>query len=266
MLFTPMNPPPDSANPNGSFASAWDAYVAGSNAPDGRWPGDEWGDEYLWNAWFERLFAAFGVDEWERAVEIGQGAGKYTERVLRGSSTQILALDVSPAFQELCKRRLAHDIAEGRLLLRQVDERDPDALARAVEAAGWTGHVDAVFSIDTLVHLTITQLTALLLGATKALRAGGLFIGTFANATSRRGQDKLLADIDRVMRAGGDPSTGCFHWSSPDLISALGIRCGYTVELCDADPAHERDGHFVLRFTDPAAAAEALASRRPAAK
>jgi hypothetical protein len=64
-----------------------------------------------------------------------------------------------------------------------------------------------------------------------------------------------------VIRGGGDPRTGCFHWSSPDVIRALARRCGYTVELCDVDPMHHRDGHFVLRFTDAAAAAAANALR-----
>jgi hypothetical protein len=64
-----------------------------------------------------------------------------------------------------------------------------------------------------------------------------------------------------VLRAGGDPTTGCFHWTAPQVIRALAERCGYAVEICDLDPMHHRDGHFVLRFTDPAAAAAALAMR-----
>jgi len=258
-----MTPPSDAAPGGAKFASAWDQYVAHTPGAAGRWPGDEWGDASLWQAWFARLFVPAGVERWTRAIEVGQGSGKYTELVLRAGTATVLALDVSAAFQAVCKKRLADAVAAGRLLLRPIDERDPDALARAAGEAGWTGQVDAVFSIDTLVHLTTTQIAALLLSATRVLRVGGWFLGTFADATSRSGQEKLIGDVDRVMRAGGDPTTGCFHWTSPQVIRALAERCGYAVEICDLDPAHHRDGHFALRFADAAAAAAAMALRRP---
>lgn len=252
------------ANPPRRFSSAWDRYVEAAAPRDGKWPGDEWGDAALWQAWFARLFEPFGVARWQRAIEIGQGSGKYTELVLGAGAARLLALDVSPQFQAACASRLADRVASGRLLLRQIDELDPDALGNAARAVGWHDGVDAVFSIDTLVHLTATQITALLLSAAQVLAVGGVFVGTFADATSALGQQKLIGDIDRVIRAGGDPTTGCFHWTSPEVIRALGGRCGYTVELCELDAMHRRDGQFVLRFRDPAAAAAANALRRPA--
>lgn len=253
------------ANAPRRFSSAWDRYVEAAPPAAGRWPGDEWGDAALWQAWFARLFEPFGVARWQRAIEIGPGSGKYTELVLRGCAGRVLALDVSPQFQAACAARLADRIASGRLLLRLIDELDPDALQNAAHAVGWDDGIDAVFSIDTLVHLTVTQITALLLSATQVLAVGGVFIGTFADATCPRGQQKLIADVDRVIRAGGDPTSGCFHWTSAEVIRALALRCGYTVELCGLDPMHERDGQFVLRFSDPAAAAVAIALRRPPA-
>ena len=249
------------AGPRGSFAQAWDRYVAQSVPPTSAWPGDEWGDAAQWRALFDRLFVPHGVAGWQRALEIGPGGGKYTELVLRAGAAQVAALDVSAAFQRACVQRLSADVASGRLLPRLVDERDPDAVERVAAELGWTGRVDAVFSIDTLVHLTATQITALLLSATRALRLGGVFVGTFADATSARGQAKLLADLDRVLRAGGDPATGCFHWSAPAVLRALAGRLGYEVTLCGLDPHHERDGHFVFTFADPAAAAAAEALR-----
>jgi SAM-dependent methyltransferase len=243
------------------FAAAWDRYVAQSVPGGVQWAGDEWGDEALWQAWFARLFVPHGVASWRRAIEIGPGGGKYTQRVLDAGNATVAALDVSAAFQQVCAQRLAAHVANGRLLLRLVDERDPDAIERVAGELGWLGTVDAVFSIDTLVHLTTTQIAALLLSATRALRPGGVFVGTFADATSARGLDKLLADADRVVRAGGDPATGCFHWTAPEVMRALARRCGYEVALCDLDPAHARDGHFVLTFRDAAAAAAAKAAR-----
>jgi SAM-dependent methyltransferase len=250
--------------PEGGFASAWDDYAARARPPQGKWVGDEWGDEQLWTAWFARLFTPHDVKKWKRAIEIGQGSGKYTRLVLAAGDATVLALDVSEKLLEVCAKRLAAEVAAGRLKLKQIGERDPDALARAAREAGFERDVDAVYSIDTLVHLTTTQLAALLLSATEVLRPGGCFIGTFANATSEAGLDKLVADVDRVVRGGGAPSTGCFHWSSPEVIRALAQRFGYSVVLCDLDPEHRRDGHFVLRLADPAKAAAARSHRADA--
>lgn len=259
-----MNEPEDSAGARerGRFAAAWDAYAQRAAPGTVRWPGDEWGDDALWQRWFADLFVPSGVAAWERAIEIGPGSGKYTEMVLAAGNAAVAALDVSPQFQAVCARRLAARVAAGRLHLRLIDERDPDAIANAAAALGWTGRTDAVFSIDVLVHLTTTQLAALLLAATRVLRPGGVFIGTFADATSEPGRVKLLRDIDRVVRAGGDPTTGCFHWTSPEIVRGLAVPCGYTVELCRTDPFHGRDGQFVLRFTDATAAAELDRLRR----
>jgi len=246
----------------GKFAAAWDDYAARSRPPAGQWPGDEWGDERLWSAWFRRLFEAHGVASWRRAIEIGQGSGKYTARVLAAApQVELLAIDVSARFQALCRERLAAEVAKGRLHFALVDEKEARAVAKEAARRGWSGTVDAVFSIDTLVHLTAHQLAALLLGATEALKQGGLFIGTFADATSAAGLRKLLGDVARVVEAGGDPASGCFHWSSPQAIAALAKACGYEVVLCDVDPEHHRDGHFVLRFANEATAAAARALR-----
>lgn len=257
-----MSTAPDpQSQPAGRFASAWDQYVV-TAPPGGRWPGDEWGDEALWRTWFDRLFVAFGVAGWQRAMEVGQGSGKYTELVLAAGGATVAALDVSPRFQAVCAARLAAPIASGRLSLHLVDERDPHALAATAARLGWSGRTDAVYSIDTLVHLTTTQIASLLLEATSVLRPDGVFLGTFADATSVPGQDKLFADLERVMRSGGDPATGCFHWTSPAILAALARRCGYTVELCATDTFHGRDGLFVFRFTDAATAAALRAACR----
>lgn len=244
------------------FASAWDRYVDEARRSGQAWPGDDWGDAVLWNAWFQRLLGDFGAARWQRAVEIGQGTGKYTSRALAAGPVQVLACDVSERFLGLCRERLAEHVASGRLRTAQLDERDPDGIADAVRAAGWSGTVDAVFSIDTLVHLTFTQVTAVMLAATQALRDGGVLAFTFACGTSEPGRKKLLADLDRVLRAGGDPVTGCFHWVSPELVRETAKALGFEVAICDVDPLHGRDGHFVGRLVDRAKANAAQALRQ----
>ena len=85
---------------------------------------------------------------------------------------------------------------------------------------------------------------------------------TFANGVTEAGQRKLVDDVDRVVRGGGSPHTGCFHWVTPELVARTAESIGYEVEVCGADPVHGRDGHFVGRLADPdrAKAARELAA------
>ena len=246
---------------NSDFAKAWDSYADAARAEGQEWPGDDWGSEELWNQWFERLFVPFEVATWQRAVELGQGTGKYTERVLSAGCAEVLACDVSARFLELCRQRLASYVESDRLHLKQIAERDPDALQGAVDIKGWRGSVDAVFSIDTMVHLPFTDVASYMLAATEVLCPDGLLILTFANGCSEPGMEKMVRDLRSAVQSGGDPRTGCFHWVSPELVRTAATFMGYAVELCDVDPYHLRDGHLVARFTDPERARKAAALR-----
>lgn len=245
------------------FAASWDEYAGRSKPAAGKWPGDEWGSPNLWRAWFDRLFVPAGVEQWRRAVEIGQGGGKYTALVLESGRGEIAACDVSQRFLDVCAQRFATEIAAGRLRLRRIAEDDPRALQGVARELGWLGTVDAVYSIDTLVHVEFTAVAAYLCAATELLRPGGHLILTFADGTSDAGFKKLVGDIDRVVRDHGHPRTGCFRWVSPELIRTTATRLGFDVLICDLDPEHHRDGHLLARFADPARAAAARALRAP---
>lgn len=247
------------SKPADEFSESWDAYASDARDSGQRWPGDDWGDEELWKAWFARLFVPFGVADWRRAVEIGQGTGKYTRLVLDAGPVEVLACDVSKKFLDLCAQRLEDPVEAGRLHLEQISSLDPQALRDAGDRRGWLGAVDAVYSIDSLVHVPFTHVVSYLLQATELLRPGGRFVMSFANGRTEAGMRKLLADLPRVVRGAGHPSTGCFHWICPELIGDVARAIGYAVELCDTDPAHGRDGHLVARLEDAARAAEARA-------
>ncbi|MBI5850927.1 MAG: class I SAM-dependent methyltransferase [Planctomycetes bacterium] len=161
------------------FAASWDEYAGRSKPAAGKWPGDEWGSPNLWRAWFDRLFVPAGVEQWRRAVEIGQGGGKYTALVLESGRGEIAACDVSQRFLDVCAQRFATEIAAGRLRLRRIAEDDPRALQGVARELGWLGTVDAVYSIDTLVHVEFTAVAAYLCAATELLRPGGHWILTF---------------------------------------------------------------------------------------
>lgn len=248
---------------DGGFANAWDRYVDDKQRDGQVWPGDDWGDRELWDRWFRRLLGDFGAGGWQRAVEVGQGTGKYTARVLAAGTREVLACDVSERFLALCRERLGEPAAQGRLHLARIDERDPDGVLGAARRQGWQGEVDAVYAIDTLVHLPFTQVAAVMLNAALVLREGGVLAFTFACGTSVPGLQKLVADLDRVIRAGSDPTTGCFHFVSPELVRAAAEAMGFAVAICDVDPCHGRDGHFVahLQDRDRARACDALRRR-----
>src|SRR5690242_13487394 len=95
----------------GIYAEAWDGYVESwpelNKLLGGKleWVGDEWGSADGWGAVYRELFIPAGVSAWQRAVEIGQGSGKYTLKVLTGSEATVRAYDVSPKFLQVCEQR-----------------------------------------------------------------------------------------------------------------------------------------------------------------
>lgn len=259
-----MNPKnPDDAAAAGPYGEAWNEYVENSSGAgeDQSWPGDEWGTPELWDRWFHLLFGCTGVQGWERAVEIGQGTGKYTQRVLEAGCKEVLACDVSGQFLELCRQRLSHHVGAGRLHLQQISESNPDAVQEACRERGWIGKVDGLFSMDTFVHLSFTHVVCYLLAATEVLAPGGFVVLTFADGSAEAGFQKLVQDLDRTIRRQGHPTTGCFHWITPALLRQTAERMGYQVIRCEVDPEHHRDGHFVATFEDAQKAAAARALR-----
>ena len=169
-----------------SFAAGWDDYVDQAKATGQAWPGDDWGDESLWSAWFERLLLSFGADRWQKAVEIGQGTGKYTRRVLEAGTAEVLACDVSARFLGLCAQRQAKFVDAGRLHLAQIAEDDPRAVQGACDRQGWSGQVDALFSIDTLVHLPYSRTVAYLVAGSDSYAPAGSSLAPSPTAPTTR--------------------------------------------------------------------------------
>lgn len=247
------------------FQKAWDRYAAKA-ARGSDWAGDEWGRPELWQSWFERLFRKTQVESWARAVEIGQGTGKYTRLVLEAGKCEVLACDVSSVFLDYCRRRQASFVEQRRLHLALIKENDPRSIQDACAARGWSGEVDALYSMDALVHLPFTQIACYMLAGTEVLRLGGHLLFSFADGTSAAGHAKLLADIDQAVVRSCDPATACFHWNSPQLIRTFAERIGYEVLVCDLDPIDGRDGHFVARLVDRQLGVAARAARTSAVR
>src|SRR5438105_13282112 len=116
------------------YARQWDAYVnafpeiSAATSRDLDWPGDEWGSPESWEQLYEELFVPAGVKDWQRAIEIGPGSGKYTVKVLADSRAIVRAYDVSAEFLKVCETRCTEASRENRLSLHLLSSRRADQL------------------------------------------------------------------------------------------------------------------------------------------
>lgn len=249
---------------SGIFGRDWDDYVklwpivrVSNSTKDlgGRhqWPGDEWHTPEVWEEIYKQLFVPFGVDKWQKVVEIGPGSGKYTLKVLGNPRVVIRAYDVSPKFIDICMKRCDTYIQDKRLDVHLLGISEPNQLLTDITAHGWRRDVDAFFSIDAMVHVNLQYLIVYLITAALSLKPQGKLILTLADATTELGFLKLLKDIAWSFRT-QDGSLGAgqqFAWLSPDLIEMTLERLGFTVQVLNND---HRDLWIVSSLTDPSRA------------
>jgi SAM-dependent methyltransferase len=231
----------------------WDRYLETwehEHNADGslRWPGDEWGDESSWNELFGNLFVPAGVADWEHVVEIGPGSGKYTDLVLRAGSAQVHGFDVSAEFMAVCEQRCRSWIEQHRLRLHLIEGQQPAEMLDTMTAAGLRRRLDAMFSIDAMVHVDLQYLVVYFMTAALLLRPGGKLIVTLSNVTSDEGFLKLLNDVSWTYGQQADPhGSGKFEWLSPDIVELVLGRLGFSVDL----PAGEgRDTWLTATLVD----------------
>jgi len=229
------------------YSKHWDQYVEHEwevvrrRSDDVEWPGDEWGNPDAWEQIYQLLFVHHGKAEaWQRAIEIGQGAGKYTVKVLRNPDVQVRAYDVSRRFLEVCGERCAEDVRSGRLSLRQIDVSTPSFLL--TDSSDWARTVDAVYSIDAMVHVDLQYLAAYLIAAARLLRPQGKLILTLASTGTAEGFERLVRDVVRYWSAQSSPSgSGKLEWVNGSMMESLLPRFGF-----DIDFIWEPEGIFVV--------------------
>jgi hypothetical protein len=231
-----MSQESDTSDVKSIYGRTWDHYAETWKSADGshRWPGDEWGTAQMWDALYKQLFVPANVSQWQRAVEIGQGSGKYTLKVLEGSAATVRAYDVSAKFLKVCETRCADWINRSRLSLQVLEPGRADYLLDDLEVQGWRRNVDAFFSIDAMVHVDLQYLIVYLMTAALVLKPGGKLILTLADATSELGFRKLLEEVPWTFATQDWPvGTGKFEWLSPDLVRSILTRLGFTIDLLD---------------------------------
>lgn len=241
-----------------TYGGEWDSYVRaarqkiqreGAPGGDKQWPGDEWADAADWERIFQALLASKLPREASRFVELGQGSGKYTEKVVRHfTQASVLCADVSEAFLAVLAERMHREIAAGRVSALLIDQRHHRQLAQAIEARGWQGTLDCLYSIDAMVHVDLQIQFAYWLTAAQSLRPGGLLALTLADPTTDEGFDKLVADVAVYYGQQGIPSHK-FEWLAPEMVSALLTRLGFgEIEISRLRP---RDIYVTARLQRP---------------
>jgi hypothetical protein len=245
----------------------WDRYLEtwqGEHNADGKyeWPGDEWGTPASWDELYANLFETAGVAGWQHAVEIGPGSGKYSDRVLRGSHATIRAYDVSAEFMRVCEQRCAPWIDANRLSLHLIEGQSPTEMLDDLAAVGLLRELDAIFSIDAMVHVDLQYLIVYFMVAALSLRTGGKLVLTLSNATSEEGFDKLIHDIGWTYPQQADPNgSGKFEWLSPEIVRFALSRLGFDVWM----PSGEgRDIWLIATLVDVSRATELEARLRSA--
>lgn len=230
------------------YSRHWDQYIEREwdvirqqRGDEVEWPGDEWGNPEAWEHIFQTLFVRYGaVDTWQRAVEIGQGAGKYTVKVLGNPDVNVRAYDVSARFLEVCAERCQDHVKSGRLDLRQIDVSAPDFLMSDLQ--DWRRQIDALYSIDAMVHVDLQYLMAYLITAAALLRQDGKLVMTLATTGTEEGFTRLANDVSRYWSAQGRPTgSGKLEWVSGSMLESLLPRLGFEIDFL-----WEPSGIFVL--------------------
>ena len=241
----------------------WDKYVTDvapkfTQRSDVRWPGDEWGDEGVWRETFESLLLPAGAADWKQAVEIGQGAGKYTKLLFDAApECKVFAFDVSSEYLKVCGERLAAEVENGRLVLEHLAGERSDEMILALERHGVAGTLDGFFSIDAMVHVDLQYMIPYFLTAAVVLREGGHLVMTLADASTEAGFEFLVSRASAFYGSGGDP-LGKFEWMSRDIARSIVERLGFEVIRCESPPDNDgRDIHLIARLVDRDAARRA---------
>jgi SAM-dependent methyltransferase len=188
----------------------WSAY-------DWRGLGDEWNASPEWKQALIDDVLARWIGEGVAVLEIGPGAGRWSEVLVERASTLVLA-DVSERPLELCRERFAGDDGIRYILSSGSD------LPRVED-----GSIDAVWSFDVFVHVAPSDQAAYLKEIARVLAPDGLAVIHHADGRNR----------------GQLPSR--VGWRSPmsrGLFETLAVGCGLRIE-CQFD-SWGPDGQYDL--------------------
>jgi len=238
-----------------SYHGDWDTYVenwefystlepTNRNRADLVFPGDEWGTKKEWsritNTYLKPLLPK---DSNGIAVEIGQGTGKYTLRVI-DSVSKIVCFDVSKKFIEIAESQLKDHIKQGTVFLEFLDLHNCYEIRDRLKKHDMIGKVDLFFSIDSMQHVELHTLFAYFVNAALCLKEGGYMVMTIGSCTNDDGFERLLMEIPWCY--GGHRPSHQFYFLSKDIILFCLDKTGFDVVTFEEG----RDILFVARKND----------------
>ena len=255
-------------HPNGKYSDIWDTYVTegfqrvkGAPAPADRalhrwqvlntrdrsfqWPGDEWGSTDDVRCVLDACVFPFIDRPDPHLVELGTGAGRYTEQILdRYDRGRISAFDVSQKFLDQLGARCATAMNAGRLELTLLDD-DPMQIVKTL--GDYAGTVDAMVSFDAMVHVDLHTLVMYWICAARLLREGGYVVMSLADCMTENGLLKLVFDSPGVYRLKGAAGPH-FQWTSANAVCYLLGELGF--DILQASSLNGRDNHVVAKLSD----------------
>jgi hypothetical protein len=237
---------------NRSYADDWNEYVknfteyakkepTNKGRTDLIYPGDEWGTPETWSAFADKFLNPFlPKDGTGIAVEIGQGAGKYTLQVI-DNVQQIICLDVSDEFIKLAAGRLSQHVKDGKVHFRTLNLSNCNEIIHTLKEFDIVGKVDLFFSIDSMVHVELHTLIAYFINIAKSLKIGGHMTMGVASCANDYGFQRLLDET--AWCYGGMRPSHQFYFLSKDIVYFIADKLGFEIVLYD----EKRDINFVAR-------------------
>jgi SAM-dependent methyltransferase len=217
-------------------------------------PGDEWGTKEHWKQLFMQLFVQQGVEQWKHSFEIGSGSGKFTDLVWNANAdVKICCLDVAPNFLEIVKTRFQPRLGQTLYTFHIVQSASDFPLEDAFTQLGWP-LLDAVYSIDAMVHVDLQYLISYFVSASRILKPGGKLIMTLADCTSPTGFEKLIRDTRQFFKIAGQQCPK-FEWLCPEAVNFIMAQLGFKVVFLQSPG---RDQWLVAELVEPNKAIDAL--------
>jgi hypothetical protein len=185
-----------------------------------QFPGDEWGTHESWEQLFTKLFMIQGAEQWEHVFEIGAGSGKYANLVWNANAdVKICCLDVASNFIDIVKACFQPRLEQTLFTCLIIQSAGDFPLEDAFTQLGWP-LLDAVYSIDAMVHVDFQYLISYFISVSRIMKPGGKPIMTLAGCTSPSGFQTLIHDIRRYFKHAGKPCSK-FEWLCPEAVNFI---------------------------------------------
>lgn len=152
--------------------------------------GDEWTPSPEWKSSLVKSILRPRVVAGSRVVEIGPGAGRWTEHLIP-LAVEYQGIDISSTCVEICSAKFAQ---HGHAKFRVNDGNDLPGVA--------DGSVDVIWSFDVFVHINLADIARYLEEFKRVLKPGGVAIihhGTTAGHSGGWRSDVTTAELNALI-------------------------------------------------------------------